>query len=560
MADPLLTSPGRRARRAYWISIRVMSSYLGLYLRGKLLGQRYYQRRLLALHERNAKRVKAGILELQGLFIKVGQLLSIMANFLPEAFEEPLTSLQDQVPPRPVEEVRQRIQEELGRDPEEAFGHFEDMPLASASIGQVHRATLPDGTEVVVKVQHRNIEAIAAVDLEVVNRLQKIVSWWFGVKGMDYLYSQIREMIEAELNFSREAEAMVRIGGNLTAIPAIKVPAVHPAFSAERVLTTTWCPGVKITNLAQLDAWRIDRPALLQTLLQAYCQMVFLDGDYHADPHPGNLLVQEDGTLVLLDFGAVATLQEQTREGLAELIEAAVRNDTDAMISACRQLGFIAPGAEAERLATRMIDALRHFLQQDVKIEGLNFREIEINPFQNSLFDLIREIGISGVTSTVQVPKEWVLLNRMVTLLLGICQSLAPEVNPLDTVRPYLRDFVLGDKGSLVSFVRKLLQAAAVNVLALPGEMRTFMQRARQGKLSVAQPDLLRAASLAYHGQRMQLFGGLLVAALAGTAWAYVDHLTIGWQIGLGLAVLCAWLSWRAARAAKRLRKQWEMS
>lgn len=159
------------------------------------------------------------------------------------------------------------------------------------------------------------------------------------------------------------------------------------------MLTTTWFDGVKISNLAQLDAWQIDRRDLAARLLRAYCQMLFRDGYYHADPHPGNILVRQDGALVLFDFGATGQLSKAMREGIPQLIEAAVKNDTHGMVEACRTMGFLADGREAEIMAEKMITALRNFLRNEVQLDGLNFKDIKIKAFDNSLFHLIQDIG-----------------------------------------------------------------------------------------------------------------------------------------------------------------------
>lgn len=555
MKNPLLQSPRRRIRKAYGVFFRVAFSYLWLFFRKRLFGQSYFDQRIMALHLRNATRVKKAILQLQGLFIKVGQLLSILTNFLPEAFQEPLESLQDQVPARPYEEVRHRIVKELGKEPEELFTTFDKTPLAAASIGQVHRATLEDGTQVVVKVQHLNIEAVAQLDLRIIQLMQSLISWWFKIKGMDHMYTQVRQMIEEELDFTAEAVSMQRIAANLAEEKGIIVPEVHLQFSTKRVLTSTWKAGVKISNLPQLQAWGLDQEAITKCLLEAYSRMVFRDGLYHADPHPGNILVQEDGTLVLLDFGAVARLQPAMREGLSELIEAAVKNDVGAMVEASRKMGFLAPGREAELMAEQMIDALRTFLQQEVKLEGLNFKEIEVDPFNNSLFELIQNIGISGITSTVQVPKEYVLLNRMATLLLGISTTLAPQLNPLDVVRPYVQKFVLGDRGDLISFVTRLLRDTVADTLQLPGEMQRVLRQARRGQLDIGSVDTRQGSRLIYLGLR-QLSLSLLMIAVGGLTYLFWQNgEVLAFRITAGVAVLLAFLLWRSARAGKKLFK-----
>lgn len=551
--NKLLHSPGKRTRRAYAVATKVAFSYLWLFWRKKLFGQAYYDRRIMALHQRNADRVKKAVLELQGLFIKVGQLLSILTNFLPEAFQAPLESLQDQVPARPYEQVRQRILTELGQEPEQVFASFSKEPLAAASIGQAHRARLKSGEEVVVKVQHLDIEAIANVDLQIIQRLQSIISWWFNIQGMDHLYTQVRQMIEEELDFEAEATAMQVIAENLKEEEGLVIPTIFPAYSTTRVMTTVWQTGVKINKTQQLKEWGVDQEAIARRLLRIYSRMVFKDGYYHADPHPGNLLVKEDGTLVLLDFGAVARLKPAMREGLSELIEAAVKNDVGGMVEASRKMGFLAPGREAERLAEQMIDALRTFLQQEVKIENLNFKDIEVDPFNNSLFELVKNIGISGITSTVQVPKEYVLLNRMATLLLGISTSLAPQLNPLDEVRPYVQKFVLGERGDLVSFVTRLLRDTATQLLSLPGELQGVLRQARQGQLDIASVDTRNSGRLIYQGLR-QL--GLTLLLITATGFTYLfwqaqeDQLM---KISGGLSIFFLYLLWRAARKARRL-------
>lgn len=553
MTKPSSFSRIRRVRKAYWTALSVMASYGLLLLGGKIFGKAYYEKRILALHLRNAERVKRAILDLNGLFIKVGQMLSILSNFLPEAFQKPLEELQDRIPPRPFEQVRARIEQAFGKPPEVLFTRFDETPLAAASIGQAHRAQLPDGTEVVVKVQHADIEQIAAVDLEVIRRLTRLIAFFFDIKGMDYLYSQVRKMIEEELDFAREAQAMQQIAQNLQAHPGIAVPMVHPEYCTDRVLTTTWHAGVKISNTEQLDAWQLDRRDLCTQLLQAYCQMVFADGYYHADPHPGNILVQPDGTIVLLDFGATGRLSPAMREGIPALIEAAVKNDIEGMLNACRRMGFLADGREAEQMAEKMIIALRNFLQNEVQFEGLNFRDIQVKPFDNSLFRLIQDVGIGGISGTVQVPKEYVLLNRMLTLLLGLCNTLAPQLNPLDVVRPYAQNFALGQRGDLLTFVRNLLQNTLTNTLALPDDIRQTLQKARRGQLEMRNPDVRDSARLLYAALQQVLFA-LLALVAAGAGW-WLDRVgeTNHARYAYGAAVLFGLLLVRAWRRGGKL-------
>ncbi len=490
-----------------------MFSYLKLFLAKKIFGKKYFEKRIFNLHIKNAERVKNAILELKGLFIKIGQLLSILSNFLPDAFQKPLEELQDKIPPRPFHEVEQRIQNEFGKHPNELFSHFEKDPLAAASIGQVHKATLPDGTAVVVKVQHHNIEEIAHVDLKIIRKLNKLVGWFFDIKGLDYVYSQIRKMIEEELDFKQEAVSMQAISENLQSVKGMVVPEVHLPYSTGRVLTTTWHEGVKIANVQQLDTWQVDKQDIVARLLKAYCKMVFNDGFYHADPHPGNILVKPDGTLVLLDFGAVAHLGQKLKDGIPQVIEAAIKNDNTRVISTMRSMGFLAEGQEANEMAEKMINAFRNFLQNEIKLNGLDFKSIQVDPFNNSLFDLIQDIGFGGIAGTVQMPKDFVLLNRTLTLLLGISNSLAPELNPLQVVRPYIKEYVLGEGSDFVSMVSGFIRKSLSTAIGIPDELHRVLQIIEKNKLVTRTPDIRDSARLFYQVGQQFLFVILIIAS-----------------------------------------------
>ena len=554
--SPKIYTRNWRIRKAYWTAFKVVWSYLWLGFKSKLFGKKYYTSRVVNLHIKNAEIVKTAILELQGLFIKVGQLLSILTNFLPEAFQKPLEALQDKIPSRPYSEIEGRILTEFGKTPQELFARFDKTPMASASIGQAHRAKLKDGTEVVVKVQHQNIEKIAGIDLRVMEKLIRLASRFYDIKGMEYAYTQVRKMIEEELDFAKEAESMLQIKANLITEIGFAIPDVHPKFSTQRILTTTFYEGVKISNTQQIKAWGLKGRDIANRLVHVYCQMVFEDGFYHADPHPGNILVQEDGTIILLDFGAVATLESNTRTGLLELIEAAAKNDSENIIVALKKLGFIADERQAERIAEKVIDAFRNFLQNEVKFEGLNLKDIKIDPFDNSLFNLTSEIGLKKIANTVQVPKDYVLLNRMITLLLGICNTLDIHTNPLEVVRPYFQKFILGEKGDLVKYVTDLLQKTALNALSLPGDIRKTLKKINRGEIEVQVAGNIERTLLLYALGR-QLIYTLLLISFAGFAYLfYQQQELLLLKYAGGVVVFFGFLLFRAMREGGRIKKQ----
>lgn len=555
MANKKIYSRGYRVRKAYWTAFVVMISYVRLSFLSKIFGDHFYQKRISALHLKNANRVKQAILKLEGLFIKVGQLLSILSNFLPEAFQEPLEALQNQIPPRPFDEIEGRIVKELGQKPNDLFSFFDKTPLASASIGQAHRATLKDGTEVVVKVQHANIEKIAEIDLEIMERLTNLMSYFYKVKGIEFAYTQVQKMIREELDFKKEALAMQRVQKNLTGETGLIIPSVHQKFSTTRVLTTTFCEGVKINDIDTINNWDIDKKDLGNRLVHVYCQMVFGDGFYHADPHPGNILVQKDGTIVLLDFGAIGTLRQEMRDGFLKLIEAASQNDSEKIIDALQSLGFIAYERNAEKVAEKVILAFRTFLQNEVEFDGLNFKDLKVNPFQSSLFNLTTEIGLKGIANTVQVPKEYVLLNRMVTLLLGICNTLDSSINPIDVVKPYFQTFILGESGDMVKFATDFIKKSATTLLTIPGDLGEVLNKARRGKLEIQHSGEVEKTKLFYALGQQLVYSILMIASFG---FGYLLFQNGQYYYGKwinGIAIFFGLLLFRAIRRGSEIKK-----
>ncbi len=517
VALPLEISSSRvrsyRFVRAYVTTFQVVFSYLWLSTGRRLFGTAWYLARVGVAHKRNAQRVERTVVALQGLFIKVGQLLSIMANFLPEEFRCGLERLQDHVPPRPFDQIAERVFLEFGRPVDEVFDRFERRPLASASLGQVHEAHLRDGVRVAVKVQHKDIDEICRLDLKTIRRIMRIVSFFFPIQGLDAYYHQIREMIDHELDFELEAQNIERIAQNFSHDAQVAFPRVVRDISTQRVLTTTFVQGVRIGDRAALDAAGIDRKELARRVVRTYCQMIFVDGVYHADPHPGNMLVTSNGTLVLLDFGAVAELSQEMREGIPEFLEAAIRRDTDQLIRAMRKMRFIARSSDAE-VSEKVIEYLHQRFQEEIKLESFNLKDIKVDPqkgFEN-LLDLRRmNIGLKELSGSFQIPRDWVLLERTLLLLTGLCTQLDPNMNPMDVIRPYLQEFVLGSR----DWTQVALEAAkdmAMRAMTLPEALQKYLTKAVRGELEVRVGDVREGARLVYAAARQLVYAATGIA------------------------------------------------
>jgi predicted unusual protein kinase regulating ubiquinone biosynthesis (AarF/ABC1/UbiB family) len=523
----LVTAPPRfRLLRAYAVTFRVLASYLWLRLWRPLLGSDAYARRLVDRHRANARRVERTILALDGLFIKVGQLISILTNFLPEEFRQELEGLQDQIPARPPEQIIARIQAELGKAPDELFAAFNAVPMASASLAQVHEARLHDGRRVAVKVQHANIDEIAALDLRAIRRILGIVQWVTRVRGLESYHAEIREMILQELDFAQEADHIERIASHFTGDPMVGFPAVVREYSTRRVLVTELVDGIKVTDLAALEAQGIARGPLAQRILTAYCQMIFVDGMYHADPHPGNILVRADGSVVFVDFGAVGVLSRDMKDGIPQFLEGVIRRDAPKITTALRRMGFVARdrGPSAGDIAERVIEYFQHRFLEQLTAESWSLGDVQIDVKTKleAMADLRKlDVSMRQLTATFQVPKDWVLLERTLLLLLGLCTHLDPSINPMRTIQPYLEEFVLGPDRDWVKLVQSAAKDVLASALTIPAELQRFLTRANRGELDVRVEGLREGANLVYAAAHQLVF--TLLALGTGTI-AYLSR------------------------------------
>jgi predicted unusual protein kinase regulating ubiquinone biosynthesis (AarF/ABC1/UbiB family) len=527
-----------RFLRAYVTTFVVLGSYLWAGARRRRGGGDDGGAGLREVHRRNAARVRHTLLALQGLFIKVGQLLSILANFLPDEFRRELSALQDKVPPRPFDEIAARVAEELGAPVDELYAEFAREPIAAASLGQVHEARLKDGTRVVVKVQHPDIEAISQIDLRTMRRILLIVNAFFPVRGIDAYYSQLRELVDRELDFGLEAANLGRIAANFAADPMVRFPRVVDALSTKRVMTQTFVEGTKVGDLAALDALGVDRRRLAERVVRAYCQMVFVDGVYHADPHPGNLLVGPGGELVFLDFGAVAEVSRDMREGMPEFLEGVIRRDTDRLMRALKRMGFLAHGGGPadDEVAERVVEYFHRRFQEEVKLESFNLRDLRFDAQKGmeNLLNLRRmNVTLRELTGAFQVPRDWVLLQRCFLLLAGVCTELDPGLNPFEVVRPYLQEFVLGNR-DWAQIALEAVRDMALQAVTLPADARKVLQKAHRGELEVVVRAPERGARLVARA----IDDAVVALAALGAGWAAVQFRLHG---DAGPARACGW-------------------
>jgi ubiquinone biosynthesis protein len=427
--------PERSSRVAAvaWTLAQVASSYRWHAIGSAFAPAARAGERLAALHLRNARRFTAASVRHGGAFLKVGQLLSTRLDLLPSAWATELARLQDAVPAAPWPEVRAILETDLGGPLEATFEDFDPEPIAAASIAQVHRARTHDGREVAVKVQRPGIEAALALDLECLALFLESMRSLLPDADYETIGAEIRSSIGAETDFSREADTMERLADFFAGHPRVVVPRPVRALCGARVLTSGFEKGQRIT--VALDAWRTARDAgdaaagarldeTLGTVLEAYARQVLEAGLFQADPHPGNLLVRDDGRLVLLDFGCARVLDLAARRRYASLLVAFVAGDADRAAALLHELGFRSASGRPDTLlvfAEEMLRALREAARGGGGLPWLDDGEVAARA--RALLAATRDDPV------VRIPEEFPMLGRVFGTLGGLFQHYRPRLD-----------------------------------------------------------------------------------------------------------------------------------
>jgi ubiquinone biosynthesis protein len=392
--------------------------------------------------ERNAQRLLDTMLSLRGVYIKLGQVLSIMGGFLPRVYIKKLSVLQDKVPPHSYEEVERVFKREFNKRPDECFTSFEREALAAASLGQVHVAYLHDGSKVAVKILYAGIREIIRTDMIIVRLAIRVYKWFVPLDSIENAYHSLVDLLRRETDYLHEAACMKRMANNFKDQDDILFPAVVAEFTTRDILTMTFMEGVKITNFEAFAELGIDRKVVATRLIQAFYKQMFIDRFFHADPHPGNFLVQQgaDGRprIVVLDFGAISEARDNLIDGLLDVVQGLFTGEADKLIDGFLTMGFVAEGADRNTLGelTRTYFAKlmkfkdrspAAFLKQKPRELAAAFGNPEVD------LDDLREM-----MKSVHYPDTWFYVERAIVLLFWLGASIDNTVDGVQVGFPYV--------------------------------------------------------------------------------------------------------------------------
>ncbi|MDM7989189.1 AarF/ABC1/UbiB kinase family protein [Arthrobacter sp. zg-Y877] len=497
--------------------------------------------------------LRTALEELGPTYVKIGQLLSTRPDLLPPDYQRELAKLQDDAEAVPWAQISDELRQELGGDPLEVFRSFDTTVMASASIGQVYAATLKGGTEVVVKVRRPGIAAQVDQDLEILQNLANAAAKrWEAARDYDLtgLMDEFAATLRSELDYLQEGRNADRFQANFEDDAAITIPGVYWDYTTSRVLTMDRLGGMKVTDIPALDAAGIDRPALAVAAARVEMKMVFDDGFFHADPHPGNLFVEPGGRVGLIDFGMVGEVDEKLRSQLSALFIGIVRKDPERITNALVRMN--ASGRRVDRVKLRMD------LGPLIRLySGKDLGTAPVGTIISTGLGILR-------THHIQLPREMALLLRMLIMTEGMGEVLDPNFRLGPTLGPYARRMALQQLNP-VKYARRIGRAGT-EVLELGAELPEQVRRLINTLDFEGVEVHIRAEELLPLVQRFERVGNRLVAAIFASAFIRgVGELTLGdssrwksWQAPLmsaGLAstgALGGYIAWTSRRARLR--------
>ncbi len=444
--------PAFRLVRALWLFGTILASYVLYYSLKRVRVRRgaqpptWLQRWRERIDERNARRLLAGMLRLRGVFIKLGQVLSVLGGFLPRAFTRELESLQDDVPPHPFRDVERAFVASFGKTPGECLGSIQRVPVAAASLGQVHEATMRDGRKVAVKVLYPGIRDVIRVDMRAVALVVRVVKRWLPVQHLEMVHRSLVDLLRRETDYLHEAACMEKMAKNFVDEPDILFPEVIRELTSRDVLTMTFMEGVKITRVEELDRLGIDRHQVATRLVQSFYKQLFVDRFFHADPHPGNFLVQKgaDGAprIVVLDFGAISEVADTLIDGALEVLQGVLTADGPMVLRGFRRMGFVADGANEELLEQTVKTYFRKLLKVKDRSAGALIRADRGDLGKLASPEVDRE-ELRDLMRSIAYPDGWFFVERAAVIAFWLVGQIDPGLDTMSVGVPYVLPLVM---------------------------------------------------------------------------------------------------------------------
>ena len=486
----------------FWLDQKAWS-----YPGGMTEAKRIVRRKKQAVWIRNT------LLELGPTFIKIGQLFSTRADLFPPEYVEELAKLQDRVPAFSYEQVEAIVEQELGKKIPELFHSFDPIPLAAASLGQVHKAKLHSGEEVVVKAQRPGLRKLFEIDLAILKGItryfQSHPEWG---RGRDWLgiYEECCRILWEEIEYLTEGRNADTFRRNFRDYEWVKVPRIYWRYTSPRVLTLEYAPGIKISHYEALEAAGLDRKLLARQGAEAYLHQLLNNGFFHADPHPGNIAVSAEGALIFYDFGMMGQIKTGVREQLMKTLFGIAQKDSTQVVQSLVELGAIAPVDDMGPVRRSIQYMLDHFMDKP-------FENQSVSAISDDLYEI-------AYNQPFRFPATFTFVMRAFSTLEGVGKGLDPEFSFMEVAKPFAMQLMTNGNGSADgnSFLNELSRQAAQvgsTALGLPRRLEYTLDKLEQGDLrlrvrSIETERLLRRQS----SVQMGIIYALIVSAFTVSA------------------------------------------
>ena len=444
-----------RLIRASWVFARIFASYVLQIGLGRVLGRERFRHRWQLVHRRNARRMYRGFVRLRGVYIKLGQILSIMGSFLPRAYGEELEGLQDEVPAQPYETIARSFQRAFGRPPTEAFASFSRKPIAAASLGQVHEARSQSGERLAVKLLYPNIATIIKVDLRVLGWALRVYRMFVPVKQLERVHQQLEDLLARETDLSHEAHCLERMARNFVDDQDVIFPTVHHEYTSKTVLTMSFMEGVKITRIEALSELALEPRAVATKLVQVFYRQIFIDRFFHADPHPGNFFVQRSPEgrprIVMLDLGSASEVKDNLADGMLQVLSGLMSRNDDLLLRGIETMGFVA--ADGDRALLER--TVRKYFEKLLNLNITDFGKIDPKVAEQLSDPDMKRDELRELMKSIAYPDGWFYVERAAVIMFGLSATLAPKLNGVKVGFPYITQFIM-EKNA-----KRLAEAAA---------------------------------------------------------------------------------------------------
>ena len=417
------------------------------------------------------------LLYLGPTFIKIGQSLSTRVDLIPLEYIEELVQLQDRVPPFSTQEAIAVIESELGQTITPLFKDFDSTPLASASLGQVHKALLPSGEEVVIKVQRPGLESLFKLDFAVVGQLIYLANFLpiFKKYKLAALSGEFFQLLFREIDYINEGKNAERFRDNFKNYPNVKAPLVYWDYTTSKVLTLEYLPGIKVDDRSKLEAERIDLDKVIETGICSYLKQLLQDGFFQSDPHPGNMAVGRQGELIFYDFGTMIEVKSMEKEQMIKTFFAVLKKDSEEVLDTLMYMGLIEEVADMKPVR-RIVDFL---------LDEFRDKPIDIKAFDH----ISEEIYSMFKQQPFRLPPQIMFIVKSVTTLDGIARALDPQYNLLASSQPFVKTLIMSnEKGTMLGAFFKQAQTMITQRLSAPSRREKIWQslvdRIEQGELN----------------------------------------------------------------------------